>query len=85
MQFMVILKLKPEHDADALRSVLKEENLQAWIMLTEGVLRSLLAPLLLLVSAFAALVYYTYCRGIMTACSLWQARPAHIIWLTTMN
>ena len=40
MQYMVILKAKPDHDADALRSVLKQENLEAWTMVTEGVLRS---------------------------------------------
>ncbi len=41
MQFLVILKPKPDHDENALRSFLKEENVHAWTMMTEGVLRSL--------------------------------------------
>ena len=41
MQFLVIIKPKPDHDAIALRSLLKEENLRAWTMVKEGVLRSI--------------------------------------------
>lgn len=41
MQFLLISKQKPDVAEDALRSLVKKENLEAWAMMKEGVLRSL--------------------------------------------
>ena len=41
MQFLLIFKPKSELAEDALRPIIKKENVEAWKMVTEGILRSL--------------------------------------------
>ena len=41
MQFLVIIKPKPDLAEDALHPIIRKENVEAWAMVTEGILRSL--------------------------------------------